>query len=236
MIGVLDLEANNVDTGEAAAITNRLRLSLSQTMFFRLIERANMDQILDEVGFQLTGACDTDECIVQVGKILGARKMVAGSVSKVGTMYTLQIRLIDIETSEIDKEVVHDVFGGIEEVLTQATLSVARQLAGLDETQILQPQIQPATGGGAASISVTSDPPNANVTIGGELKGTTPLEINVAAGSHEVIVELDGYAVQTRTVQLTGGTTKTENFTLISHPPQELQTSCLMVRRRVRHQ
>ena len=225
MIGVLDLEANNVDVGEAAAITNRLRLSLNQTGVFRLIERANMDQILDEVGFQLTGACDTDECIVQVGKILGARKMVAGSVSKVGNMYTLQIRLIDIETSEIDLEVVDDVFGGIEEVLTDATFSVAQQLAGLDETQILQPQGQPTTGGGAASISVTSDPPNANVTIGGESKGTTPLEINVAAGSHEVTLELDGYAAQTRTVQLTGGTTKTENFTLAEVPSGFLDIS-----------
>lgn len=219
MIGVLDLEANNVDPGEAAAITNRLRLSLSQTMVFRLIERANMDQILEEVGFQLTGACDTDECIVQVGKILGARKMVAGSVSKVGSMYTLQIRLIDIETSEIDKEVVHDVFGGIEEVLTDATFSVAQQLAGLDETQIVQPQIQPPTGGGgAASISVTSDPPGANVTVGGVSKGTAPITVNLTAGSHEVIVELDGYAAQTRTVQLTGGTTKAESFTLAEVP------------------
>ena len=219
MIGVLDLEANNVDAGEAAAITNRLRLALSQTQVFRLIERANMDQILEEVGFQLTGACDTDECIVQVGKILGARKMVAGSVSKVGNMYTLQIRLIDIETSEIDLEVVDDVFGGIEEVLTDATLSVARQLAGLDETQVIQAQIQPPTGGGgASSISVDSDPTGATVTISGEFKGTTPLQISVAAGSHEVIVELDGYAVQTRTVVLTGGTTKTESFILAEVP------------------
>ncbi len=218
MIGVLDLEANNVDTGEAAAITNRLRLSLSQTQVFRLIERANMDQILEEVGFQLTGACDTDECIIQVGKILGARKMVAGSVSKVGSMYTLQIRLIDIETSAIDKEVVHDVFGGIEEVLTDATLSVARQLAGLDETVVVQPQTQPPTGGGVTSISVTSDPTGATITIGGEFKGTTPLQISVPAGSHEVIVELDGFAAQTRTVQLIGGTTKTESFTLAEVP------------------
>lgn len=225
MIGVLDLEANNVDVGEAAAITNRLRLSLSQTMVFRLIERANMDQILEEVGFQLTGACDTDECIVQVGKILGARKMVAGSVSKVGSMYTLQIRLIDIETSEIDKEVVYDVFGGIEEVLTDATFSVAQQLAGLDETVVVQPQTQPPTGGGVTAISVNSDPTGANVTISGEFKGTTPLDISVAAGSHEVRVELDGYAVQTRTVQLTGGTTKTESFTLAEVPSGFLDIS-----------
>jgi hypothetical protein len=218
MIGVLDLEANNVDAGEAAAITNRLRLALSRTQVFRLIERANMDQILEEVGFQLTGACDTDECIVQVGKILGARKMVAGSVSQVGTMYTLQIRLIDIETSQIDNEVVQDVFGGIEEVLTQATISVANQLAGIDPAQGIQPQTQPITGGGAASIEVTSDPPGANVTIGGEFKGTTPITVNLTEGTHEVAVELDGYRTQTRTVQLTAGTTQAEDFTLPEVP------------------
>ncbi len=219
MIGVLDLEANNVDAGEASAITNRLRLSLSQTGVFSLIERANMDQLLQEVGFQLSGACDTDECIVQVGKILGARKMVAGSVSRVGTMYTLQIRLIDIETSAIDNEVVQDVFGGIEEVLTQATVSVARQLAALDPAvQVQQPGQQMTGGGGIASINVESDPAGATVTIDGDPKGTTPLQINVTAGSHEVVVEMDGYATQTRTMDVAGGTTKTESFTLPEIP------------------
>jgi len=59
MIGVLDLEANNVDPGEARAITDRLRLYLARTGVFRLIERNQMDDILNELGFQLSGACDT---------------------------------------------------------------------------------------------------------------------------------------------------------------------------------
>ncbi|MFC1545210.1 hypothetical protein ACFL44_00790, partial [Gemmatimonadota bacterium] len=75
---MLDLEQNNVDAGEARAITARLRFYLGQQPAFQVIERQRMSEIMEEVGFQFSGACDTDECVIQVGRILGARKMVAG--------------------------------------------------------------------------------------------------------------------------------------------------------------
>ncbi len=128
IIGVLELDANNVDEGEARAIAERLRLYLSRQPSFEVIERNKMNSIMAELGFQLSGACDTKECVVQVGKILGARKMVAGSVSKVGNLYSLQVRIVDIESSRIEEQAFADV-NGIEQVLQIATDSVARQLA-----------------------------------------------------------------------------------------------------------
>jgi len=215
LIGVLDLDANNVDAGEAKAITDRLRLYLGQTGVYRLIERNQMDNILNEVGFQLTGACDTDECVIQVGKILGARKMVAGSVSRVGTLYSLQIRLIDIESSSIEQQAFRDV-SGIELVLTDATQYVAQQLAGLGATPISQPQPAPLAATG--QINVTSGPSGANLTIDGQPHGTTPVMIEVDEGSHEVVVEMDGYAPYSQTVQVTSGRMVTVNATLSEVP------------------
>ena len=83
-IGVLDLDANGVEDYEARAIAERLRIYLGRTQVFQVIERNQMENIMEEMGFQFSGACDTDECVVQVGRMLGASKMVAGSVSRVG--------------------------------------------------------------------------------------------------------------------------------------------------------
>ncbi len=143
-VGVLDLEANGVDAGEARAITERLRIWLGRTQTFQVIERNQMESIMAEMGFQFSGACDTDECVVQVGRVLGASKMVAGSVSKVGSLYSLQIRIIDISTSRIEYTAFKDEPGGIEAVLTVAAEAVANELAANVSGRAVQREQQPA--------------------------------------------------------------------------------------------
>ena len=132
LIGMLELEANNVEEPEARAIADRLRFHLGNLGVFRVLERNRMEAILQEMGFQLSGACDTEECLTQIGRILGVSKMVAGSVSKVGEIYALQVRLVDIASSEIERQAISDV-EGIEAVLLEGTEDVARQLGRLQE-------------------------------------------------------------------------------------------------------
>ncbi len=111
-IAVLELEANNVEEGEVRAIAERLRVKLAEKRdTFEVVERNRMESILDEMGFQMSGACNTDECVVQVGQILGVQKMVAGSVSKVGILYTLQVRIVDVATGRIEEVAYEDVTG-----------------------------------------------------------------------------------------------------------------------------
>jgi len=131
LIGMLDLEANNIDAAEARAIADRIRYHLGNLPEFRVLERNRMEDILSEMGFQLSGSCDTQECVIQVGRILGVEKMVAGSVSKIGEIYALQVRLVDIQTSTIERQAISDV-RGIELVLLEGTLEVAQRLAGRD--------------------------------------------------------------------------------------------------------
>jgi len=131
-------------------------------------------------------------------------------------LYSLQIRLIDMESSSIETQAFRDVTG-IEEVLMVATQDVANQLAGITGAQVTEPAPTPP-GGGTASLNVTSGPSGANVTVDGESKGTTPVVITLPPGSYEVVVELDGYRTETRTVPLTAGTQKTENFALTEVP------------------
>lgn len=52
-IAVLDLEGKNVPQTEASILTDKLRGELYNTGQFQIIERARMNEILDEQGFQV---------------------------------------------------------------------------------------------------------------------------------------------------------------------------------------
>jgi TolB-like protein len=221
-IGVLELDVNNVDVGEARAISERLRAYLGRTNVFQVIERNKMETIMQELGFQLSGACDTDECVVQVGKILGASKMVAGSVSRVGTLYSLQVRIVDITTSQIETQAFRDV-NGVEQVLTEATQTVANELAdfvrgGAASAAAVQPQTGQPTVLTTASIRFESTPAGATILVDDRPVGASPATVALAEGAHRVVIRHDGYREETRTVQVVAGRDRTETFSLREVP------------------
>ena len=57
-----------------------------------------MDKILEEFDYQNTG-CTDEECAVELGKMLNAERIVIGSVGLVGQTYTINARIVDIETA-----------------------------------------------------------------------------------------------------------------------------------------
>jgi hypothetical protein len=80
-IAVNDFSAQGIDKAAAGIITDRIRDELLSTGYFRVLERAEMETILKEHGFQLTGACE-QSCAVQIGKVLEVKKIITGSVGK----------------------------------------------------------------------------------------------------------------------------------------------------------
>ncbi len=154
-VGVIDLDVNNVDVGEARAVSERLRTWLGRTGVFQVIERNQMDTIMEELGFQYSGACNTDECVVQVGQMLGATKMIAGSISMVGTLYSLQVRIVDIGTSRIEHTSFRDEEGGMTAVLRDATQFVANQLADFVRGTVTDPPVDPGEPSAPATAQIT---------------------------------------------------------------------------------
>ncbi len=102
-IAVMNLNAEGVSAVVANAVGEFLRNDFMDMGKYSVIERAGMEQILAEQKFQLSG-CTSQECAVRVGKILNVRKMVVGSVIKLDKYY-INIRVVDIETGEIENSV-----------------------------------------------------------------------------------------------------------------------------------
>jgi hypothetical protein len=129
LIAVLELEAAGTDRNLATALTDSLRESLLKTGRFTLVDRAQIDDILKEQAFQQTG-CTTEECAVQVGKVLGVRKMVSGRVVKLdATHWRLSVSLLDVETAQTVRTESITHTGDFVSLVERATQPLAERLA-----------------------------------------------------------------------------------------------------------
>ena len=128
-IAILDFEANGISQTEAIALTDRLRNELFRLGEFEVVERGMMEDILLEQDFQLSG-CTTNDCLVEVGRLMGARQVVGGRISKLGAMFTVSARVVDVETGKLLRVSDYDLRGGLEEMLTVGMKQVAVILSG----------------------------------------------------------------------------------------------------------
>jgi|GEM_PF-688804 len=104
MIAVFDLKT---EEGVLKSISFPLSESIRREVFksgkWKLIDRGNMDKVLGEQKFSLSG-CVAGQCIVEAGQMLGVGKMVTGSVSIVGKTYYLSLSLINASTGQIEAQ------------------------------------------------------------------------------------------------------------------------------------
>jgi curli biogenesis system outer membrane secretion channel CsgG len=131
LIAVNGLDARGVTADEVATLTDVLRTELLNTGKYKVMERTQMEAILKEQGFQSSGACSDQQCMVEMGQLLGAEQLVAGSIGKVGKAYSINVRIISIRTGEILNNVSHSYSGPIEDLLTTEMKTVAQQLASV---------------------------------------------------------------------------------------------------------
>ena len=128
-IAILDFKGVGVSEQEAQILTIRLGTHLVQSGIYRVIEREEVRQILVEQDFQLTG-CTTNECAVEIGQLVGARQMLAGTFGKLGSTYTIDMRIVDVETGSILRTTSFDIRGEIDRVLSEGLTEAVRRIIG----------------------------------------------------------------------------------------------------------
>ena len=133
---VLDFEGLGITTMESIALTQRLAGEMVSTKAFILVDRSQMEEILQEQGFQQSG-CSSAECAVEIGNLLGVQQMVSGSFGKIGETYTIETKLFSVETSETIRAVNKTYKGAVDGLITQVEL-VAWDLAGLEPPDALK--------------------------------------------------------------------------------------------------
>ncbi len=96
-IAVMNFKAKGVTRALAENVSELIRGEMINTGRYIVIERAQMDNILKEQGFQKSGCTDVS-CAVEVGKILSAKKILIGTVMKLGGMIIISARIVDVQS------------------------------------------------------------------------------------------------------------------------------------------
>jgi len=130
-IAIIDFEGIGVNENEARALTQRLTSEMIALEVYQVVERSEMKKLLDEQKFQYSGCVDT-KCAVEIGKMIGAKYMVAGSISKIDDIYTIDTRLINVESSEAYASGQYTSQESLSNVLVNGMKSIAYQLCDIE--------------------------------------------------------------------------------------------------------
>ena len=127
-VAVMTLEPMGLTEVEANILSERLTNKLVSLKKYIVIERSNVDKIMKEQKFQYSG-CTNNQCAVKIGELLNSNYIIIGSVSKFGTTYSIDARMIDVETSEVvDSAIFSDESGKIDVLLSKGIDHIAMQL------------------------------------------------------------------------------------------------------------
>jgi curli biogenesis system outer membrane secretion channel CsgG len=138
-VAVINLKSSSgVTAGEADLISDRLRGDLFNTGKVNVMERDQMQEILKEQGFQQSGACSNEACMVEMGQLLGVEQLVTGSLGKVGSMFLVNLRVIDVKTAKITKVVSKDIKGSIEDVVGELGPIASELVGGAGSPQFVE--------------------------------------------------------------------------------------------------
>lgn len=96
-VAIANLESESLESGDVAIITNLLQEELWRSGRFEVLERERTEAVITELGFQMSGCTETS-CAAQIGRALNVEEMVVGSLEKLGEMYIIAIRFVNVES------------------------------------------------------------------------------------------------------------------------------------------
>ena len=194
-IAVFDFKGINISEMESATISEFLRTGLINSGSFNVVEKENMEKILNEAAFQQSG-CTSDECAIQIGKILNVKKMVVGSVSQSFGMYYINLRFVDVEKATSEFALTEEAETGRELVKSTARLvdGIVAKMTGRQQKEeaVMAPKAQAEPKPEEkiilpASLDIKTDPAGLSIRLDGEDKGLTPAVLeNIPAGMHKL--------------------------------------------------
>ncbi|MBT6939275.1 MAG: PEGA domain-containing protein, partial [Candidatus Marinimicrobia bacterium] len=193
-IAVFDLENNGLKDSEIRILTERLQSELVKVGGYTVVERKKIEKIFEEQKFQMNGC--VEECLIEIGMLLGAKEIVIGSAGRFGSTYTISARLVNATSGEMIRSSDFDSEGDISTLLKSGMFRVASELTG----RVLPPQLtgkRVNNNRGKGTLYIASYPSSADVWVDGyKVEGKTPITIpDLDEGTHTLKLVKDNYEV-----------------------------------------
>jgi TolB-like protein len=135
---ISELEANLLDTGKLI-----------------IVDRHEVDLIRSEFDFQFSGEVG-DDSMQELGRMLGAQSIVSGSLTKIGGLYRIVIRVLTVQTAVVAVQYRTDV---IEDSRVQALLASGNSGGNTTTVGATTPQLQQPS-----KAAIQQTPSEASVT------------------------------------------------------------------------
>lgn len=118
--------AGGVTPDEGRILSDRFEIEFGRLGHYTLFPRANIGTVLDLQKYNLT--CAGSECAVELGRLLTVQYTVFGSIGKLGSVYTINASLVNVETGQVEKQGSYDHRGEIEDFLVSGMAKAVRAL------------------------------------------------------------------------------------------------------------
>jgi hypothetical protein len=102
---------------------NLVRLELEKTAQYRLIDRYDLDYLIEKNNLKLAG-CYGALCLSGIGKVLNLDLILSGSVELAGDMIITHFRLINVKTEQIERSIIRQNLNIPKEVPEMVSLTI----------------------------------------------------------------------------------------------------------------
>lgn len=207
-----DTNAAAKQAGNGEAIAGMLMTELINSKTFQVVERSEIQRIIDEIGLGQGGIIDASTA-KEIGKIYGVDNLVFGSVAKFGSLVEADIRLVETESGE---------------ALLADNASCRGESEIRNMVKLLSRKIEKRfLGQFHQELTIESTPAGAKVFINGKAEGETPLVTRLAPGSYAVKLQKTRYESWEKTVaviegknQVTATLVEISTVPQVSEPPE----------------
>ncbi len=206
-VGILDFTGEDVESKILKACFQRLETSLIDSDQFIVIEKSQSDEILKEQKIQSSGICD-DECVVEIGMLLGADHLMLGHIINLTDIYQIDIKIINVEKGNVTNKVTKVIEGNKIDLLRgieSASNEIIQRIASFEpkDLQYLNNEGDENQDVEFGTITINSDPTNSVVLIDNKNIGQTPIvNWKIKTGIRDVKIIHKGYVTINKGVKI----------------------------------
>jgi TolB-like protein len=133
-LAVISFDAND-QALRTAELTELLRIEISKHNKYEMIDRYEIAESLTEADIS-SSTCFSKSCLSKAGETLDVDWVVSGSADKLGDALFIRLRMVNLKTKTIEKEVVREFLNIPEKINTMISICV-NQLLGLENDQVI---------------------------------------------------------------------------------------------------
>jgi hypothetical protein len=131
LVAVFDLRCDGtVSSGSLAPISDKISDEIAKDSRFTTFDRKYLPFVLEPILKERLSPCTTDQCLAEIGKLIGANQIVAGSIRQANFKIIIQLDCIDMEKSRKVNSITKTMAVKKEDFISKKVPQLVKELMG----------------------------------------------------------------------------------------------------------